>query len=182
MSPIRPRHEWSSRWKTGLLIDAPSDNGKTVGGSAPNSLAVQGEALFVSNGNNDMIERIDLRQGGIVAKQRIVPSPLVSRLRGVGPSGMAVSPDGTRLYVAESGINAIAVLDAKTLAGAGPHPDGLVSLPRGAVARRPAPRLHLFQGFGNGPNAGKNIPKSEFLRMRGVISILDVPSDGALRR
>ena len=29
-----------------------------------------------------------------------------------------------------------------------------------------------FKGFGNGPNAGKEIPKSDFLGMRGVISIL----------
>jgi hypothetical protein len=29
-----------SHWKTGLLIRAASDNGTTVGGSAPNYLAV----------------------------------------------------------------------------------------------------------------------------------------------
>ena len=51
-----------SRLKTGLLVGAPSDNGKTVGGSAPNFLAAHGDALFVSNGNNDIIERIDLAQ------------------------------------------------------------------------------------------------------------------------
>ena len=62
-----------SRLKTGLLVGAPSDNGKTVGGSAPNFLATHGDALFVSNGNNDMIERIDLAKNRIVAKERIVP-------------------------------------------------------------------------------------------------------------
>ena len=39
-----------------------------------------------------------------------------------------------------------------------------------------------FKGFGNGPNAGKEIPKSDFLGMRGVISILDGPSDGELQK
>ena len=105
----------AGRWKTGLLIHSPADNGKTIGGSAPNFLAVRNDALYVSNGNNDMIERIDLRKGTVEARGRIVPSPLVAGLRGVGPSGMAVSPDGRRLYVAESGINAIGVLDATTL-------------------------------------------------------------------
>ncbi len=62
-----------------------------------------------------MIERIDLQSGKVQAKQRIVPSPLVAGLRGVGPCGLVVSPDGSRLFVAESGINAIGVLDAKTL-------------------------------------------------------------------
>ena len=178
-NPAAPRVV--DRWKTGLLIDSPSDNGKAVGGSAPNFLAARGEVLFVSNGNNDMIERIDLRQGGIQAKQRITPSPLVSQLRGVGPSGMAVSPDGARLYVAESGINAIGVLDARTLQVLGHiptawYPYRLAVSPDG---RRLA--CICFKGFGNGPNAGKNIPKSEFLQMRGVVSILDAPSNEALQ-
>jgi YVTN family beta-propeller protein len=178
-NPAAPRVV--DRWKTGLLIDSPSDNGKAVGGSAPNSLSVMGEALFVSNGNNDMIERIDLRQGGIQAKQRIIPSPLVARLRGVGPSGMAASPDGSRLYVAESGINAIGVLDARTLKVLGHiptawYPYRLAVSPDG---RRLA--CICFKGFGNGPNAGKNIPKSEFLQMRGVFSVLDAPSEEALQ-
>src|SRR6185503_5475904 len=38
-----------SRLKTGLLVGAPADNGKTVGGSAPNFLATLDNALFVSN-------------------------------------------------------------------------------------------------------------------------------------
>ena len=104
-----------------------------MGGSAPNFLATHGDALFVSNGNNDMIERIDLAKGRIVAKQRLVPSPLVARVRGVSPSGMAVSPDGKRLYVAELGINAIAVLDAKTLAVLGHIPTAWYPVSRCAL-------------------------------------------------
>ncbi len=126
----------TTRMKTGLLIGAPTDNGKAVGGSAPNFLATHGDSLFVSNGNNDMIERVDLATNKIVAKERLSPSPLVAKLRGVSPAGMAVSPDGRRLYVAELGINAIAVLDAKTLGGARAHSDRVVSLPRRAVTRR----------------------------------------------
>ena len=115
----------TSRLKTGLLVGAPSDNGKTVGGSAPNFLATHGDALFVSNGNNDIIERIDLVKNAIVATQRIIPSPLVAKVRGVSPSGMVLSADGTRLYVAELGINSIAVLDAKSLSVLGHIPTGI---------------------------------------------------------
>src|SRR5207245_7762065 len=61
--PAHPRVV--SRIKTGLLVGATSDSGKTVGGSAPNFLAAgapwAGDALYVSNGNNDTIERIDLK-------------------------------------------------------------------------------------------------------------------------
>ena len=170
----------AGRWKTGLLIHSPADNGKTVGGSAPNFLAVRGDALYVSNGNNDMIERFDLRQGKAEVRSRIVPSPLVAGLRGVGPSGMAVSPDGRRLYVAESGINAIGVLDATTLAVLGHIPTAWYPY-RVAVSpdgRRLA--VTCFKGFGNGPNGGSQIPKSDFLQMRGVLSTLDIPDDRAL--
>jgi YVTN family beta-propeller protein len=176
--PTAPRV--ASRWKTGLLINSPADNGRTVGGSAPNFLTVRNDALYVSNGNNDMIERIDLRQGKSSARARIVPSPLVAGLRGVGPSGMAVSPDGRRLYVAESGINAIGVLDAATLKVLGHIPTAWYPY---RVAVSPDGQ-HLavtcFKGFGNGPSGGSQIPQSDFLKMRGVLSIIPTPDDAAL--
>ncbi len=169
-----------SRVKTGLLVGAPSDNGKTVGGSAPNFLAAHGGALYVSNGNNDMIERIDLASNAIAARERIVPSPLVAHVRGVSPAGMAVSPSGDRVYVAELGINAIAVLDGNTLRVLGHIPTAWYPY---RVALSPdGQRLVCicFRGFGNGPKGGQDIPKSDFLGMRGVVSIIDVPSDDAL--
>lgn len=169
-----------SHWKTGLLIRAPSDNGTTVGGSAPNFVAVSGSSLYVSNGNNDLIERLDLATGKVLARHRISPSPLVARLRGVGPSGMIVSPDGSRLFVAESGINAIGVFDARTLQPLGHiptawYPYRLAISPDG---RRLA--AICFKGFGNGPNLGQQVPKTTFQGMRGVVSILDTPSTAGL--
>lgn len=170
------------RWKSGVLIHSPADNGKTVGGSAPNFLAVRDNSLYVSNGNNDMVERIDLLPGKTAARGRLIPSPLVARLRGVGPSGMAVSPDGRRLYVAESGINAIAVLDATTLKVLGHIPTAWYPY---RVSISPDGR-HLavtcFKGFGNGPSAGARIPQNEFLKMRGVLSILDTPDEAMLAK
>jgi len=170
----------ANRFKTGLLIHSPADNGTTVGGSAPNFLTARDNSLFVSNGNNDMIERYDLATGKLAARKRLIPSPLVARLRGVGPSGMTLSPDGRRLYVAESGINAIAVLDTTSLEVLGHIPTAWYPY---RVAISPDGR-HLavtcFKGFGNGPSAGAEIPKSDFLKMRGVLSILDTPADSAL--
>lgn len=177
-NPAKPRI--ISRVKTGLLVGAPSDKGKTVGGSAPNFLAVWGNSLYVSNGNNDQIERIDLTKNRIVARRKIVPSPLVAKLRGVGPSGMAISRDGTRLYAAESGINAIAVLDTKTLTVKGHIPTAWYPY---RVALSPNGKqlaCICFRGFGNGPSGGSQIPKSDFLRMKGVFTTLSVPADAQL--
>lgn len=171
----------ASRLKTGRLVGAPADNGKTVGGSAPNFLAANGNVLFVSNGNNDMIERVDLKRNKITHSRRLAPSPLAARWRGVGPSGMAVSPDGRRLYVAESGINAIAVLDTDTLAVLGHIPTAWYPY---RVAVSPDGRQLVcicFRGFGNGPKGIAELPKSRFLGMRGVVSILDAPSDAELK-
>ncbi len=176
--PTAPRV--AGRWKTGVLIHSPADNGKTVGGSAPNFLTVRDGSVYVSNGNNDLIERLDWNTGKTSARGRIIPSPLVAGLRGVGPSGMAVSPDGRRLYVAESGINAIGVLDATSLTVLGHIPTAWYPY-RVAVSpdgRRLA--VTCFKGFGNGPSGGTQAPKDEFMKMRGVLSLLDTPDDVAL--
>jgi YVTN family beta-propeller protein len=170
----------TSKLKTGLLVGAPSDNGKTVGGSAPNFLVFHGDSLYVSNGNNDVIERIDRTHDAIATRRQIVPSPLVERVRGVSPAGMAVSPDGKRLYITELGINAIAVLDARTLRVLGHIPTAWYPY---RVAVSPDGRslaCICFRGFGNGPNAGKAVPPSPYLGMKGVLSVLTVPPDADL--
>ena len=171
-----------SRLKTGRLIGAPAVNGKTVGGSAPNYLCARGDTLFVSNGNNDLIERVDLKASRITAHARLSPSPLVASLRGVGPAGMALSPDGKQLYVAELSINAIAVLNAETMEVRGHIPTAWY--PYRVVVSPDGRKLATicFRGFGNGPNAGSNVPQSDFLHLRGVLSVIDVPSPADLEK
>jgi YVTN family beta-propeller protein len=168
------------RLKTGLLVGAPSDNGKTVGGSEPNFLLASQEHLFVSNGNNDLIQQVDLGSGRISAGRQLVPSPLVANVRGVGPAGMALSPDGNRLYVAELGLNAIGVLDAHTLTVLGHIPTAWYPYRLALSADGSKLACICFRGFGNGPNAGAHIPDSRFLGMKGSFSVLDVPTPEAL--
>jgi YVTN family beta-propeller protein len=176
--PAHPRV--SSRIKTGLLMGAPADNGKTVGGSAPNFLAANADALFVSNGNNDLIERIDLKSRQVTAARRLTPSPAVEGLRGVSPSGMALSPKGDRLYVAELGINAIAVLDTRDLRVLGHIPTAWYPYRVAVSPDGKSLACICFRGFGNGPNAGSNVPKSPFLGLRGVLTVMDIPGDDRL--
>lgn len=176
--PAHPRV--TARIKTGLLVGAPAENGKTVGGSAPNYVAVHGRDLFVSNGNNDQIERIDLKSGKIVDKMRIRPAQVAAKLRGVGPSGMALSSDGARLYVAESGINAIAVLSTHPLRVLGHIPTAWY--PYRVALSRDQKRLCVicFKGFGNGPSGGAHRPTDPFMNMQGVFSIVPVPGSAEL--
>jgi YVTN family beta-propeller protein len=169
-----------ARIKTGVLVGAPVDGKHSVGGSAPNFLAARGDALFVSNGNNDSIERIDLTRNRITARVRLRPSPLTAQLRGVGPAGMVVSHDGSRLYVAESGINAIAVLESRSLRVLGHIPTAWYPY---RVALSPDGKQLIticFKGFGNGPRGIENLPNSPFLGMKGVLSVLPVPADSEL--
>ncbi len=136
--------------------------------------------MWISNGNNDSIERLDLRTNKITRRVPIRPSKLVARLRGVAPSGMALSPNGSRLYVAESGLNAIGVIDTKSGKVIGHIPTAWYPY-RVAVSPDGKKLLCIcFRGFGNGPNAGKSIPDSAFLHLKGVLSVLDAPTNAQL--
>src|SRR5262249_30642455 len=156
-------------------------NGKTIGGSAPNFLAIHRGDLYISNGNNDLIERVDLQTGRILWKRKITPSPLTAKLRGVGPAGMVVSSDGTRLFVTESGINAIGVFDTKT--GAEMGHISTPWYPYRVVISMDGQRLACisFKGFGNGPNGGKQALVSPFLGMKGVLSVVPTPRTDQLK-
>lgn len=181
-NPAAPRVV--SRAKTGIPLGGVTEAGPAVGGSAPNFLAVRGDALYVCDGNNDMIERVSVASGKLVWRTRLRPSPLVARLRGVSPTGLAVSPDGTRLYVCELGLNAVGVLDTQTgrLRGQVPtawYPYRVAVSPDGRTLG-----VICFRGFGNGPKGGAAVPKSvtrsPFLGMKGVLTALPVPTEAAL--
>ncbi len=163
--------------KTGVPVGAHSAVGVTVGGSAPNFLVVRGNTLFVSDNNDDLIEQFNATTGRIIRRTLIQPSPLVANLRGVQPAGLALSPNGKRLYICEIGINAIGIMDTQTgrILGHIPtawYPYRVIVSPNGG---------HLgvicFRGFGNGPNAGPHQPVSPFLGMKGVFTRIPLPTN-----
>ena len=80
--------------------------------------------VFVSNGNNDSISVISTDTDAVVHTIYLKPDARVKQFRGVIPFGLALSPDQQWLYVAESGINAIAVIHLDTLKVAGHIPTG----------------------------------------------------------
>ncbi len=134
--------------KTGLLV------GDSIGGSAPAALAVSQDTVYVSNSTNDTVEAYDIRTHRRKWRTLLTPVPFLRHLRGVAPFGLALSPDGKRLYVAESGINAVGVLDARTGKVLGHIP--VCWYPSRVCVSPDGKRLYVAnaKGFGAGPNGG----------------------------
>jgi len=97
----------------------------SIGDTHPSAMAVvKGngtEVLYVAKSNDDALTRIVMSSGKLVAPDYNLGATFVAFLNNVGskltlakgayPNAMVVSPDNTRLYVAEAGINSVAVLD-----------------------------------------------------------------------
>jgi YVTN family beta-propeller protein len=106
-----PHPKVVAKIKTGHLVGAMVEGIPAVGGSSPNSIVATDDYVFVSNGTNDNISVISLEKDSVVNTIYLKPDDRIRQFRGVIPFGLALSPDQKRLYVAESGINAIGVIN-----------------------------------------------------------------------
>jgi len=109
----------------------------------------------------------------------------VKQFRGVIPFGLAISPDQKRLYVAESGVNAIGVIDIKTLKVIGHIPSGWFPSKLEVTPDGKKLVVSNAKGFGSGPNGGKTFKEGKegsYIGnlMKGTVSVMDVPSDKKL--
>lgn len=175
----------SQRIKTGVLVGEPVDGIPAVGGASPNSLVANDHYVFVTNGNNDSVSAIEVDGDTVVHTIQLrLPEPL-QNTRGIIPFGLALSPDGKRLYVAESGINAVAVIDAESLEVLGHLPVGWFP---SKLAVSPDGRQLIVanaKGYGSGPNGGPAFdaePRGSYIGnlMQGSVTTLDIPPDEAL--
>jgi YVTN family beta-propeller protein len=183
--PLRPAV--TAKVKTGILVGEPVEDVPAVGGSSPNSLVAGSGRVYVSNATNDSISVIDTASGRVSQTIRLELDPRLSSLRGIIPFGLALSPDARRLYVAESGINAVGVIDTGTNAVLGHIPVGW--FPSKIAVSRDGRRLIVAnaKGFGSGPNGGPEFregPEGSYIGniMKGTVSILDVPAEEDLAR
>lgn len=171
--------------KTGFLVGEKIEGIPAVSGSGPNSLAATGQYVFVTNGNNDCVSVIEPGQGKVLKNIFLKPLPQLSRFRGVIPFGVALSPDKKRLYVAESGLNAVAVIDVPTLSVVGHLPAGWFP---SKVAVSPDGKQLIVanaKGYGSGPNGGytfKEGAEGSYVGhlMHGSVTVLDIPLDADL--
>jgi len=173
--------------KTGFLVGEKIEGIPAVGGASPNSLVATKKYVFVSNGNNDCISVIHARKGKVVKNIFLKPLPQLNRFRGVIPFGVALSPDKKRLYVAESGLNAIAVVDVPTLSVLGHLPVGW--FPSKIAVTPDGKKLIVAnaKGYGSGPNGGYTFqqgPEGAYVGhlLHGSVTALDIPADTELPR
>ena len=133
--------------------------GDTIGGAAPTGIACDPDTVYVSLAHQDSVAKISA--DGTELLDQVALSPFAGpqfqdaqgrSLRGVMPSGLVVHSG--RLYVAESGINAVAVIDATTMQvvthiPVGWNPSAVAFSPDGTT-------LYVVntKGKGAGPNGG----------------------------
>lgn len=103
------------------LGDAIAESGgEAVGGAAPTGVAAAKDAVYVALSHKDSVVKISADGARVLEEAPLSPfsgeqfeDARHRPLRGVMPSGVALH--GDRVYVAESGINAVAVLDSETM-------------------------------------------------------------------
>ncbi len=183
-NPLEPKVV--AKIKTGHLVGALVEGIPAVGGSSPNSIVATNEYVFVSNGTNDNISVISIEQDSVVNNIYLKPDDRIKQFRGIIPFGLALSPDQKRLYVAESGINAIGVINVADQKVLGHIPTGW--FPSKVEVSNDGKKLIVAnaKGFGSGPNGGKNFKigkEGSYIGslMKGTLQILDIPSDEELK-
>lgn len=174
-----------NRVKTGHLVGAKVEGIPAVGGSSPNSIVATDKHVFISNGNNDCITVLDINTDTILTEIFLKPHPAVKHFRGVIPFGLAISPDQRRLYVAESGINAIGVIDIATLSVKGHIPAGWFPSKLKVTSDGKKLVIANAKGFGSGPNGGKDYqpgPEGTYIGslMKGSVQVAEIPDDKKL--
>jgi DNA-binding beta-propeller fold protein YncE len=171
--------------KPGQLVGQVEDGIAAYSGSHPNSVAITRHAIYVANGNNDSVSVFDaqgMRRKGDVSLASVLGSHAV--FKGVQPVALALSPDESRLYVAEAGINAVAVIDLKD-----ERPTVLGHIPVGwwpaALAlSRDGRTLYVANAKGQGAGPDNDTPPDNLGSPKhstmGTVSIVNLPGRGAL--
>lgn len=173
--------------KTGALVGEVIEGIPAVGGSSPNSLVATEKYVFVSNGTNDNISVIDIKENKIVNTIYLKPDERIKNFRGVIPFGLALSPDGQRLYAAESGINAVAVIDIPTMKVLGHIPTAWFPAKLKVTNDGKNIIVTNAKGFGSGPNGGvtfKRGPEGSYIGalMKGTVEVIPIPADAGLEK
>jgi YVTN family beta-propeller protein len=146
-------------------------------GLHPNGMAwdTRRDLLYVANANSDTVSVVNTKTQAVAAT--IDLRTMSQAKRGVAPGAVALSPDGSRFYVACGGLNAVVVIDAaaRRVRGAIPtawYPSSLDVAPDGRIA------VGSMLGAGSG---WRDEPSRRHVHAnRGSVQVIDVPDDAQL--
>ena len=154
-----------------------------VGGASPSGVIADGQHVYVTLAHEDSLAVIS--DDGRAVEREIALTPFAGTefedaagrpLRGVMPVGLA--EDGRRLYVAEAGVNAVAVIDKESQRVLGHLSSGWFPAALALAPNRD--RLYVVnnKGKGAGPNGGKAFRPVD---ARQYIGELELGSVSAIR-
>ena len=143
-----------SKEKTGYRMGEMVEGLEIVGGSSPNSIAAGQNQVFVTNATNDNISVLDPVSGKTTGTIKLNIDKRIDSFRGLIPFGIELSHDGSRLYAALSGLNAIAVIDTRTLSVLGYIPTGWFPTKLQISPDDKTLYVVTARGLGSGPNGG----------------------------
>lgn len=147
--------------------------GDVLGGSSPSGVLATEDRVYVANAHNDSVSVFDAASLDRLDEISI-RIPGLESLRGIMPAGLAFHPATGWLFVAESGINAVGIIDtaAGKLIGHLPAAWAPVAL----AVDGDTVFVANARGHGTGANANQMIRlRGESLR-RGVVTLFPVPS------
>ncbi|HEX3702270.1 MAG TPA: YncE family protein, partial [Vicinamibacterales bacterium] len=165
---------------TGTLNQTISINNSFVGvGFSPS-----GNKIYVGGGTND-VKVFSLTAGGTYAAA--VPPTIPVTPGSPAPSGLSVSPDGTRVYVALNQANAVAVIDTATSAVVTRVAVG--TYPYTTVVSADGSKVYVTNWGGKIPTAsdftdGMNpvvVDRRTGIPVSGTVSVIDTASNHLLK-
>jgi len=142
--------------------------------------------LYVADGNSDRVSIVDTRGARLVDTLEI--APFAERRIGLAPTAVALSPDGSTLFVALGGANAVAVYDVspaadgagelKGLVPTGWYPSALDVSPDGSTL---AVGTLLGVGSGEGETSGSPGLTGRYVHaVRGSVNVIPMPTESEL--
>jgi DNA-binding beta-propeller fold protein YncE len=183
-SGATPLPALEDRVKTGPQVGDVEKGLAAYSGSHPNAIAVGPEAIYVSNGNNDSISVLDPKSFQELDRVDLsVFSGNDSRLKGIQPVALALSPSADYLYVAEAGINAVAVVRLHGKAKVEGHiPVGW--WPAAVQVSNDGKTLYVSNARGRGAGPNNNMPPNNLGSPKsstiGTVNIISVPGTAQL--
>lgn len=141
-----------------------------------------GQRAYVADGNSDEVSVLDTAHDSLLGA--IAVTPFRTRAAGLAPTALALSPDGTTLYVALGGVNAVAIYSLQswgtgaTLRGMLPTAWYPSTLDVSSDGRYLA--IGTLLGVGSGTGTTMQMTGRYVHAVRGAVNVLEIPAVGPL--